>query len=135
REPNWDSVVRSASFPWHDTGYRTPAFSDFVIYQLHVGAYNTPRFPRTGTFLDVSEKIPYLQDLGVTAVQLLPIQEFAGDFSLGYTGTDSCSPEMAYGVDDAELGPYLLRANGLLAAKGLAPYDARALRGAMNQLK
>jgi 1,4-alpha-glucan branching enzyme len=134
-EPEWDCAVRATDFPWHDTGFKTPAFHDFVIYQLHVGAFYTPRFPQTGTFLDVADKIPYLADLGVTAVQLLPIQEFPGDFSLGYNGTDFFSPEMAYEVKDADLGPYLARANGLLAAKGLAPYSAADLRGEVNQLK
>ena len=112
-----------------------PAFHDFVIYQLHVGAFHTPRFPKTGTFLDVADKIPYLADLGVTAIQLLPIQEFPGAFSLGYNGTDYFSPEMAYGVDDADLEPYLERANALLTAKGLAPYHPGDLHGEMNQLK
>src|SRR5262245_6912269 len=135
REPSWDCVVRATNFPWHETGFKTPAFNDFVIYQLHVGAFYTPRFPQTGTFLDVIEKVPYLSELGVTAVQLLPIQEFPGDFSLGYNGTDYFSPEMAYAVDDADLGPYLARTNALLARKGLAPYSAADLRGEMNQLK
>src|SRR5262245_56009743 len=134
-EPNWDCIVRGSSFPWHETGYRTPAFNDFVIYQLHVGAFYTPRFPTIGAFLDVTTKIPHLVKLGVTAVQLLPIQEFPGAFSLGYNGTDYFSPEMAYAVDDADLYPYLERANALLASKGLAPYHPGDLHGEMNQLK
>jgi 1,4-alpha-glucan branching enzyme len=133
---NWNCIVRSAAFPWHETGFRTPAFHDFVIYQLHVGAFHTPHFPqRNGTFLDVLDKVPYLQDLGITAVQLLPIQEFPGEFSLGYNGTDYFSPEMAYGVRDEDLAPYLARVNQLLAAKNLAPYTEMHLRGEMNQLK
>ena len=135
REPAWDCVVRRADFPWHDTGYRTPAFSDFVIYQLHVGAFHTPRFPKTGTFLDVLDKIPYLANLGVTAIQLLPIQEFPGGFSLGYNGTDYFSPEMEYAAADTDLEPYLARANALLRDRGLAPYGADDLHGEMNQLK
>ena len=135
RGPNWDCVVRGTDFPWHETGFKTPAFSDFVIYQLHVGAFYTPRFPKTGTFLDVVDRIPYLADLGVTAIQLLPIQEFPGDFSLGYNGTDYFSPEMSYVVDDADLGPYLARANALLAAKGVTPYSVADLSGEVNQLK
>ena len=134
-EPNWDCIVRATAFPWHETNFRTPDFHNLVIYQLHPGAFHTPRFPSTGTFLDVMDKLPYLDDLGVTAIQLLPIQEFPGDFSLGYNGTDYFSPEMAYGVSDADLPPYLARANELLAAKGLAPYSAADLRGEMNQLK
>jgi 1,4-alpha-glucan branching enzyme len=135
REPNWDCVVRNAAFPWHDVGYLTPAFCDFVIYQLHVGAFNTPRFPQTGTFLDVADKIPYLSDLGVTAVQLLPVQEFSGSFGLGYNGTDYFSPEMAYAVGDVDLPSYLTRVNQLLDAKGLTHYTLADLRGEMNQLK
>jgi 1,4-alpha-glucan branching enzyme len=135
-EPDWDCVVRAPDFPWHETGFQTPAFNDFVIYQLHVGAFHAPHFPQgAGTFLDVVDKLPYLSDLGVTVLQFMPIQEFPGDFSLGYNGTDYFSPEMAYGVADADLGPYLARANELLTAKGLKPYGAADLRGEMNQLK
>ena len=134
-EPNWDCIVRASGFPWHETGYRTPPFHELVIYQLHVGAFYTPRFPKMGTFLDVAIKIPHLAELGVNAVQLLPIQEFPGAFSLGYNGTDYFSPEMAYAVDDADLDPYLEWVNALLAAKGLAPYHPGDLHGEMNQLK
>lgn len=135
-EPNWDCIVRTSDFPWHETGYSTPALHNLVIYQLHVGAFHTPHFPaRTGKFLDVVDKIPYLSDLGVTAVQLLPIQEFPGFFSAGYNGTDYFSPEMDYGVAGRDLGPYVARCNELLAVKGLAPYTAADLVGDMNQLK
>jgi 1,4-alpha-glucan branching enzyme len=134
-EPNWDCVVCAMAFPWHETGYRTPAFHDFVIYQLHVGAFHTRHPSKTGTFLDVVDRIPYLADLGVTAIQLLPIQEFPGEFSLGYNGTDYFSPEMAYAVEPGELTPYLTRANALLDAKRLKRYDPMHLHGEMNQLK
>ena len=84
---------------------RHAAFHDFVIYQLHVGTFFTPNLPSEGgTFLDVARKIPYLAGLGVTAIQLLPIQEFQTEFSLGYNGTDYFSPEMDFAVEDAALG-------------------------------
>lgn len=131
-----DCVVRETDFPWHETGYVTPAFHDFVIYQLHVGTFFTPNLPRkAGTFLDVARKIPHLAALGVTALQLLPIQEFQTQFSLGYNGTDYFSPEMDYAVEDAELVPYVARVNELLHAQGLEPYAVEDLRGEMNQLK
>src|SRR6266536_1317163 len=91
-------IVRKPDFRWHETGFVTPQFSDFLIYQLHVGAFYAPHWPpHAGTFLDVMDKIPYLADLGVSVLQLMPIQEFPGDFSLGYNGTDYFSPEMAFG--------------------------------------
>jgi 1,4-alpha-glucan branching enzyme len=132
----WDCIVRRPTFPWHETGFVTPQFSDFVIYQLHVGAFYLPQYPpSTGTFLDVVDRISYLADLGVTVLQLLPIQEFPGDFSLGYNGIDYFSAESAYAVGDDRLDDYLARANQLLDAKGLPRYARNDLRGEMNQLK
>jgi 1,4-alpha-glucan branching enzyme len=131
-----DCIVRNPEFPWHETGFVTPQFPDFLIYQLHIGAFYTPHWPtHTGTFLDVMDKIPYLADLGVSVLQLMPIQEFPGDFSLGYNGVDYFSPEMAFAVSDDRLAPYLARANELLEGKGLSPFEEEHLRGEMNQLK
>ena len=129
-------VVRKTDFPWHETGYVTPQFSDFVIYQLHVGTFFTPNLPvKGGTFLDVARKIPHIAALGVTAVQLMPIQEFQTEFSLGYNGTDYFSPEMDFAVADDQLAPYVEHVNELLDDKGLARYAVEDLRGEMNQLK
>ncbi|HNI18408.1 MAG TPA: alpha-amylase family glycosyl hydrolase, partial [Nitrospira sp.] len=111
-------------------------FHEFVIYQLHVGTFFTPNLPhKGGTFLDVARKLPYLADLGVTALQLMPIQEFQTSFSLGYNGTDYFSPEMDFAVADAELPDYVAEVNKLLDAKGLRRYHAADLHGEMNQLK
>ncbi|MEO5741294.1 MAG: 1,4-alpha-glucan branching protein, partial [Vicinamibacterales bacterium] len=131
-----ECIIRSSDFPWHECGYSTPRFQDFVIYQLHVGTFFAPNLPaKAGTFLDVARKIPHLADLGVTAIQLMPIQEFQTEFSLGYNGTDYFSPEMDFAVEDTALAPYAEEANRLLDAKGLARYGADDLRGEMNQLK
>ncbi|HET9764185.1 MAG TPA: alpha-amylase family glycosyl hydrolase [Casimicrobiaceae bacterium] len=129
-------IVRSPDFPWHETGYRTPRFEDFLIYQLHVGTFYTPNLPRKGgTFLDVACKLPYFAELGITALQLLPIQEFETRFSLGYNGTDYFSPEMDYGVADADLPTYLAALDALLDARQLRRYALDDLRGEMAQLK
>jgi 1,4-alpha-glucan branching enzyme len=131
-----ECIIREPDFPWHDTGYATPQFHDFVIYQLHVGVFFAPNLPKkAGTFLDVARKIPYLSELGVTALQLLPIQEFHSQFSKGYNGTDYFSPEMDFAVEDADLAPYVAQVNQLLDAKGLKRYAVEELRGEMNQLK
>ncbi|HEX8490452.1 MAG TPA: alpha-amylase family glycosyl hydrolase [Chthoniobacterales bacterium] len=131
-----DCVIRETDFPWHETGYVTPAFNNFVIYQLHVGVFFTPNLPaKAGTFLDVARKIPYLSSLGITAIQLMPIQEFGTPVSLGYNGVDYFSPEMDFAVEDADLPPYVAQVNALLEAKGIALYEADDLRGEMNQLK
>ena len=131
-----ECMIRKTDFPWHETGYVTPQFHNFVIYQLHVGVFFTPHLPKKGgTFLDVARKIPHLARLGITAMQLMPIQEFQTQFSLGYNGTDYFSPEMDFAVEDADLEPYVAPVNELLDARGLQRYHVEDLRGEMNQLK
>jgi 1,4-alpha-glucan branching enzyme len=139
RELDWaagECIVRRQDFPWHDTGFVTPNYHNMVLYQLHVGAWWAPRWPpHSGTFLDVAEKMPYLADLGITVVQLLPIQEFPSSFSLGYNGVDYYSPESQFSVADGDIAPYVARLNDLLRQRGLTPYLPDNLRGEMNQLK
>jgi 1,4-alpha-glucan branching enzyme len=133
--PN-DCIVRGDDFPWHDNGYVTPPFEDFVIYQLHVGCFFTPNLPaRGGTFLDVARKLPHLAGLGITAIQPMPIQGFQTTYSLGYNGTDYFSPEMDFAVDDGDLPPYVDEVNRLLDARRQPRYRTEDLRGGMNQLK
>lgn len=131
--PNCNNfVTRPTTFPWHDRNFRPPDFSDLLIYQLHVGAfYSTDaaghdfRKQRPGRYLDALYKIEYLAELGVNALQLLPVQEFETMRSLGYNGTDYFSPEIDYTILplDPEFSRYFDKANDLLAAKGLAPYQ------------
>ena len=131
-----ECIIRRADFPWHEIGYLMPSFREVVIYQLHVGTFFTPNLPnKGGTFLDVARKLPYLADLGITALQLMPIQEFQTSFSLGYNGTDYFSPEMDFAVADADLLSYREGINRMLDARGLQGYELADLRGEMNQLK
>jgi len=119
-------IVRNPdSFPWHDTGFRTPAFQDLILYQLHVGTFRIAPGNSEGKFLDVVERLPYLSSLGVNALQLMPVVEFPTEFSLGYNGVDYFSPENDYALDDpAKLDAYFAMVNGLFAAKGQAPYPS-----------
>jgi len=127
---------------WHDQDWRRPPFRDLIIYQLHIGTFwavdaaGRDRRLQYGRFLDVVEKIPYLSDLGVTAIQPLPIQEYDGDFGLGYAGLDYFSPEMTYQVHDpAELARHLAIVNALLQACGAAQLTVEDLSPGPNQLK
>jgi 1,4-alpha-glucan branching enzyme len=141
--PDWNCVVSDpSSYPWHDVGFHAPAFEDLIIYQFHVGTYyavdqfgNDRRAGRVAKFLDVLGRVEYLAALGVTAVQMLPIAEFETKFSLGYNGVDYFSPEFDYAVSPFEIGPYLVQANTLLAAKGQTLLKKEDIRGAANQLK
>jgi 1,4-alpha-glucan branching enzyme len=131
-----ECIIRSADFPWHESRFVTPQFHNLIVYQLHVGTFFTPNLPhKAGTFLDVACKIPHFVALGVTVIQLMPIQEFQTEFSLGYNGTDYFSPEMDLAVQDADVAPYAEAVNRLLDAKRLPRYSIEALHGEMNQLK
>jgi len=136
RGDQWHCIIRRAAFPWHDTGFAMPPLADVVLYQLHVGSFYAPHCPpRAGTFLDVILKVPYLADLGISVVQLLPIQEFPGQFSLGYNGTDYFAPESAFAIEEGDLAPYFGQINELLVGRGLRAYELSDLRGDTNQLK
>lgn len=142
--PDCDCLVRDpASYPWHDAGFRPPAFHDLLIYQFHIGTWfgvdaegRDTRGERTAKILDLLDRIEYLRDLGINAIQPLPVQEYPSQFSMGYNGTDYFSPEMDYQVEeDAELQRYLTTANRLLAQHGAPPLALDVLRPGPNQLK
>jgi 1,4-alpha-glucan branching enzyme len=142
-ELNWNCVIRQpSSYPWHDQGYHPPAFEELIIYQFHVGTFyavdshgQDTRHSRGARFLDVLDRVEYLADLGVSAVQPLPIVEFATRFSQGYNGVDYFSPESSYGIGTKDLPRYLATANRLLAARAKPPISLRHLEGEANQLR
>lgn len=141
--PNCACLVRSpATYPWHDDGWRTPPFHELIIYQLHVGVFwavdanGRDRRLSYGTFLDVVERVPYLSDLGINAIQLLPIQEYDMDRGLGYANLDYFSPEMTYRVEDiGELTRRLTTINAMLAERGKPALRIGDLHPGPNQLK
>lgn len=129
-------------YPWHDTDFRPPAFSDLIVYQFHIGVFYAEnddgqdiRPHRVNKILDVVVRIKYFADLGINAVMPLPFQEFQGENSLGYNGTDLFSPEMDYTVRVADLAPYLDRVNRLLEAKRQGSLTVAQLTGQANQFK
>ena len=87
--------------------------------------------PATAKFLDVLDRIEYLADLGVNAIEPLPIVEYSTQRSLGYNGTDLFSPEMDYQVSGRARSMATCRAsNRLLLQKGKAPSRRSVLGGA-----
>jgi len=68
---------------------------------MHVGTFNVKETGRPGTFESAMEKLPYLQDLGINAVEVMPIAEFPGDFSWGYNPSHPFAVASRYGGPDA----------------------------------
>jgi maltooligosyltrehalose trehalohydrolase len=85
-------VIDPQAFDWKDEQWRGRQWEEAVIYELHVGAF-TPE----GTFRTVSERFDYLRDLGVTAVELMPVADFPGKRNWGYDGVLPFAPDSSYG--------------------------------------
>jgi 1,4-alpha-glucan branching enzyme len=77
-----------------------PALNDLVLYQLHVGTFTSTK-PGAGTFDDVRGLLPYLRDLGINAIQLLPVAECPGEFSAGYGASFPFAVSAGYGGPEA----------------------------------
>jgi maltooligosyltrehalose trehalohydrolase len=87
-------VVDPGQFAW-DEGWSGRPWHDTVLYELHVGTF-TPE----GTFAAAERRLQELADLGVTAVELMPVANFAGRFGWGYDGVLPYAPHHAYGTPD-----------------------------------
>jgi maltooligosyltrehalose trehalohydrolase len=88
-------VVDHAAFRWTDGGWRGLELAEAVIYELHVGTF-TPE----GTFASAIGRLEHLVELGVNAVELMPVAEFSGERGWGYDGVDLWAPHHAYGGPD-----------------------------------
>jgi 1,4-alpha-glucan branching enzyme len=88
------------AFDWGDDAFHTPTWDDLVIYEMHVGTFAISA-DRRGTFDAARRRLPYLQQLGISAVQVMPPFEFAGDISWGYNPSHLFAIESGYGGPDA----------------------------------
>jgi 1,4-alpha-glucan branching enzyme len=97
------SIVYDDDYHWPDDTFSMPDKKSLVIYELHIGTFNckerdengTPNKP--GTFDSAIEKLDYLAGLGINCIELMPVNEFAGDFSWGYNPAYPFAVEEAYG--------------------------------------
>ncbi len=85
-------VVDPDAFRWTDGGWQGLAMADLILYELHLGAF-TP----AGTFDAAIARLPYLLDLGVTALEIMPVAEFPGRRNWGYDGVSLYAPHSGYG--------------------------------------
>jgi maltooligosyltrehalose trehalohydrolase len=99
-------VVDPGAFAWDEGGWAGLSRDDLVVYEMHVGT-----FTGEGTFAAAAERLAALRELGVTAVELMPVATFPGERGWGYDGLYAWAPHPVYG------GP-----------EGLAAFVARAHR-------
>jgi maltooligosyltrehalose trehalohydrolase len=85
-------LIDHSAFRWTDQNWQAPPLTGAIIYELHIGTF-TPE----GTFDSAIERLDYLRELGVTHVELMPVNEFPGKHGWGYDGVDLYAPHHAYG--------------------------------------
>ncbi|HAC64260.1 MAG TPA: malto-oligosyltrehalose trehalohydrolase [Cyanothece sp. UBA12306] len=88
-------VVDHHRFKWSDDPWKNIPLSDFVIYELHVGTF-TPE----GTFAAIIPRLSQLKELGITAIELMPVSQFPGDRNWGYDGVYPFAVQHSYGGVD-----------------------------------
>lgn len=91
------SVIVDDEFDWGDATFELPDFNKQVIYELHVGTFNRPDASTPGTFDSAIEKLDYLQDLGVTTIELMPVTSMAYSNGWGYAPNYIFSVESMWG--------------------------------------
>ncbi len=100
-------VVDAARFAWTDAGWAGLPLHGQVIYEMHVGS-----FTREGTWAAAMRELPTLAELGITAIELMPVAEFPGRFGWGYDGVCWFAPSHLYGTPD-DMRRFVDRAHAL----------------------
>jgi maltooligosyltrehalose trehalohydrolase len=98
------SVVCTAPFPWKHPGWPGRPWTEVVLYEVHAGA--------AGGFRGVRNDLPRLKELGVTAIELMPVNDFPGQRNWGYDGVLPYAPDSTYGSPD-DLKELIDAAHGL----------------------
>jgi maltooligosyltrehalose trehalohydrolase len=85
-------VVDTAAFHWYNDDWKGRPWLETVLYELHVGTF-TPN----GTYDALRTRLNYLRELGVTAIELMPLADFSGRRNWGYDGVLPFAPDASYG--------------------------------------
>lgn len=95
RPDGWSMVIDPARFAWRHPDWRGVEPRHQVVYELHIGTFTTE-----GTHDAARACLPLLKDIGVTCIELMPLNEFPGDFGWGYDGVLPYAPAHLYGTPD-----------------------------------
>ena len=94
-------IYQPKAFAWGEDPFNMATGNELVIYEMHIGTFNVKEKGHPGTFESATEKFPYLKELGINAIEVMPIVEFSGDFSWGYNPAHPFAVESIYGGSDA----------------------------------
>ncbi len=85
-------IVDHSQYEWKDGSWRGVEYNEYIIYELHVGTF-TPE----GTFDAAIAKLAHLKELGITAIELMPVNAFPGNHNWGYDGVGLYAVQASYG--------------------------------------
>jgi maltooligosyltrehalose trehalohydrolase len=85
-------VIDIQTAVWTDENWQNPPLAEYIIYELHTGTF-TPE----GTLKSIESKLSYLKDLGITAIEIMPVAQFPGERNWGYDGVFPYAVQNSYG--------------------------------------
>jgi maltooligosyltrehalose trehalohydrolase len=85
-------AVDTKDFTWTDAQWNNLALKDYIIYELHTGTFTSE-----GTFSSLESKLDYLKELGITAIEIMPVAQFPGSRNWGYDGVYPYAVQDSYG--------------------------------------
>jgi maltooligosyltrehalose trehalohydrolase len=88
-------LLDHSAYQWNDVDFQAKPLASGVIYEIHVGTF-TPG----GTFESAIERLDYLKDLGITHIEIMPVNQWSGPRNWGYDGVGLFAPAEAYGGPD-----------------------------------
>jgi maltooligosyltrehalose trehalohydrolase len=88
-------IVDAAAYEWRTEGWERPAWNGHVLYECHIGTFTTE-----GTYRAAIERLDHLVSLGITALEIMPVADWAGERNWGYDGVMLFAPAHAYGTPD-----------------------------------
>ena len=92
-----NAIVHDPSFDWEDDDFSMSTWNMLVIYELHVGTFNDEDPYRPGKFISITARLGHLKQLGVNAIQIMPVGQFAGMRSWGYNPSHLFAVDSDYG--------------------------------------
>ncbi len=94
-----NAIIHDREFDWTGDRFTLPSWNELAIYEMHVGTFHDLPTDGPGTFDDVILKLPYLRELGINAIEIMPVLEFPMSYSWGY------NPSQPFAVETALGGP------------------------------
>lgn len=88
-------VVDHNAYRWKDTGWKGTSLTSWIIYEMHIGTFSPE-----GNFAGAIRKLDYLAQLGITAIEIMPVSQFPGSRNWGYDGVYPYSVQNSYGTPD-----------------------------------